>query len=254
MNALVIGRAFFLEAARSRMFLVAFIVTAILVSASFLIGPISLGTGEKIARDMGLAALLLSAAILVFTGCTHLIGREIERKTAYLLLSRPIHRAEYIVGKFLGVVLSAWAMLVISAVVFAVTLLVRGDRLDVPMLQAGLLTAGELVVLSAAVVLFSSVATAIPSMLYAFGLFVAGHTMGGILQMSQDATAGPSLAVVQALRWLLPDLSRFDMRLQAVHGVGIAGADVLWALGYAATYAAALIALACAAFARKELK
>jgi ABC-type transport system involved in multi-copper enzyme maturation permease subunit len=254
MNALVMGRAFFLEATRSRLFLVAFIVTALLVGSSFIIGPISLGTGEKIGRDMGLAALLISAALMIFTGGTHLIGRELERRTAYLFLSRPIHRAEYVVGKFVGVVAVAWTVLAISALVFALTLWMRGDSIETPMLQAMVLTACELCVLSAAVVFFGSIAGPIASMLYAFGLFVAGHTMGGILEMSQDVTVGATRAVVEALRWVLPDLSRFDMRLQAVHGVGVTGADMLWAIGYALLYASALLALACTAFARKELK
>lgn len=254
MSVLVLGRAFFLEAARSRLFLVAALVSLIIVGVSFLIGPISLGTGDKITRDMGLASLLVCASFMIFTGATHLIGKELERKTAYLFLSRPIHRAEYVLGKFVGVVMTSWAMLLLSGAVFALALLLRGDRIDAPILQAAALTGGELVVLSAAVVLFTSIATPVPSMLYAFGLFVAGHTMAGIFEMSADAMTGLSSTLLGVLKWVTPDLARFDMRLAAVHGSGIEATDLLFALGYAAVYACGLLALACAAFARKELK
>lgn len=254
MSALVLGRAFFLEAARSRLFLVAALASLLIVGVSFLIGPISLGTGEKITRDMGLASLLVCATFMIFTGCTHLIGKELERRTAYLFLSRPIHRAEYVLGKFVGVVMTSWAMLVLSTAVFALALFAHGDRIDAPILQAVVLTAGELVVLSAAVVFFSSIASPVPAMLYAFGLFVAGHTLAGIFEMTADATTGLSSTLIDVLKWVTPDLARFDMRLNAVHGEGIAATDLFFALGYAAVYATGLLGLACAAFLRKEVK
>jgi hypothetical protein len=90
-------------------------------------------------------------------------------------------------------------------------------------------------------------------MLYAVGTFVAGHTMADILALSADRATGFSRAALEGLRWVIPDLSRFDMRLHAVHGVAVGAPDILWALLYALLYAGAILALACGFFRRRDL-
>jgi len=90
-----------------------------------------------------------------------------------------------------------------------------------PVVEAAILAGAEIVVLSSAVVLFGTIASAVPAMLYGIGTFVAGHTLADILAISGEQTTGLSRALIALFRWAIPDLTRFDMRLHALHGVAI---------------------------------
>ena len=254
MSAWVLSRAFVVEAFRGRLFLIAMGLAVLFVGASFVMGPLSLGTGDKITRDMGLAAVLLTGTITLFTGCVHLVTREIDRKAIYILITRPVRRADYVLGKFGGMVLVGWGALMTALIVLVVALGLRGGTLDMAMGQAVLLSALELVVLAAVATFFASVAGPVAAMLYGFGAFLAGHTMSDILAASAGSTTGISSVLLKALGWVIPDLSRFDMRLHAVHGVTIPAGEIGWAALYALLYSAALLCLASAVFARREFR
>ncbi len=247
-----LAAAFFSEAVRTKLILLGACFTALVMMLSFLIAPLSLGTVDKITRDMGVSSLILSASILVFTGGIHLLSRERERKSIYLILTRPISRGTYLFGKYLGLLLTAWAVLLISAIIFALTLLARGAAPDVGLVQTMLLSACELIVLSAVAVFFSTIVSPVPAMLYALGVFIAGHGARDLSNLSGMLEAGPTRALFDVLRHVLPDLSRFDARLEAVHGLAIPGSDVAWALGYAALYGAAILLFTWVVFERKE--
>ena len=127
----------------------------------------------------------------------------------------------------------------------------RWQQSELPIL---LLSALELVVLAAVATFFASVAGPVAAMLYGFGAFLAGHTMSDILAASAGSTTGISSVLLKALGWVIPDLSRFDMRLHAVHGVTIPAGEIGWAALYALLYSAALLCLASAVFARREFR
>ncbi len=254
MQIWAIAASFYAEAARGRLLLLGAGFTAIFMAFSFLIAPLSLGTVDKITRDMGVSSLILSALILIFTGGVYLISREREGRTIYLIVTRPISRGVYLLGKYVGLLLTAWTVLVLSAGIFAVTLVLRGASFDLALAQAALLSACELMVLSAVVVLFSAVTSPVPAMLYAFGIFFVGRGARDLAELSAMLEGGAARTLSDVLRWVLPDLSRFDARLEAVHGVSIPGSEIAWAFVYAALYASALLLLAWAVFERKEFK
>jgi ABC-type transport system involved in multi-copper enzyme maturation permease subunit len=254
MSVLALAGAFLNEAARGRLFFLAAGLSLGLMALSFLVGPLSLGTDDKITRDMGLASLILSSAVTIFTGGVFLLSREIERKTIYLLIVRPISRVHYLLGKFLGLVMVAWGAFVICCAIFALVMAARGMTPDAALAQAALLTAMELVVLSALVVFFAALAPPVPAMLYAFGVFAAGHAMGDVAAVRDSLPGGVARELLDLARFMLPDLSRFDLRLLAVHGITAPSADVGWTCVYGLLYSAAVLALASAVFHRKEFK
>lgn len=253
MSALVLSRSLLVEAFRSKLFLLATCAVGIALVTAVLIGPIALGTDQKIMRDVGLAAVVICAALMIFTGGIQLVGREIEQKSVTFIVTRPISRASYVLGRFLGMTLTAWGILCITALVFTLVLLLRGDPLDAALAQSVLMSALELIVLSAVAVFFATLASPIPAMLYGMGVFVAGHTVGTVLDLMKLDESGTSSRLFEVFRWVIPDLTRFDMRLHAVHGVTIGSADVAWSAAYALIYSAAVLAIACAAFGRREL-
>jgi ABC-type transport system involved in multi-copper enzyme maturation permease subunit len=221
---------------------------------SFLVGPLSLGTGDRITLDMGLASLLLAPALILFTGGVHLVTREIDRKAVHVLLARPIGRTSYVLGKFLGMVLVGWIAVLLAFVLLTMALALRGDVPGWAVVQAGVLCLGEVLVLSAVVVLFSTVAGTVPATLYSVGTFVAGHALSEILTISAEDSTPAAQLLLDLFRWVVPDLSRFDMRLHAVHGVTVPAADLVVCWAYAVVYAGALLLIASAAFGRRELK
>jgi len=254
MRALALVPPFIRDASRTGLFVVAACLALVAYAAAAIIGPLSLGTGAKITRDIGLAALVIDASLLLFVGGIFLVAREIERRTIFLLVTRPVSRAGYLFGKFLGLTVTGWIVLGITAGVFATALVLRGETPDLAMGQALALAALEIVVLAAIATLFASLTQPIPAMFYALATFVAGHAMASLTALAADTVTGPSRALLNAFRWLFPDLSRFDMRLHAVQGITISAGELLSAAAYAIVYAAGVSALACAIFAKRELK
>jgi ABC-type transport system involved in multi-copper enzyme maturation permease subunit len=254
MRALALVPPFLREASRTGLFVVAACLAVIALGISGVMGPLSLGTGEKITRDIGLASLVLLSALLVLVGGVHLVCKEIERRTVFLLITRPVSRVHYLIGKFAGLVALGWIVVALGALVFGTALVLGGQSLDAALGQAVLLAAFEVVVLSAIAVLYGSLTQPIPAMLYGLATFVAGHAMASLATLAGDTLVGPSRVLLQWLRWLFPDLSRFDMRLYAVHGIAVPATEVFVAFAYAVVYAAGVLCLSCALFAKREFK
>jgi ABC-type transport system involved in multi-copper enzyme maturation permease subunit len=251
MNAWFLGAHYWREALRSRFLQAVVLISGVLMAVACLLGPISLGAGDRIARDVGLATMLLASVIVLIAGGSHLVVREIDGRSIFFIVTRPVSRGTYIAGRFVGLVLLGWAGVLVATLMVIGVLVLRGQPVDGPLFQAAAFVGLEVCVMAAVVVFFATVAGPIASMMYAFGAFLAGHAMEGIL--AAESLTGVARTLMNTLRWALPDLARFDMRLEAVHGTAVAWSDFGWAAAYAALYATAVLALAWASFSRREL-
>ncbi len=255
MNAiLAVARGTYREAVRDRvLFLVVIFGGAVLV-LSRVISPIALGEGPRITVDLGLSALgLIGIAIVVLIG-TQLVHKEIERRTIHVVLSRPIGRGQYLVGKWAGLAATmATAVAAMTVILMAVGVSVRGPAIVGPLVQAGFMIACANVVLAALAVLFSSLSTPVLSVLYTLGLYATGFWTNDLRSFATQMPgfAGEALRVAS---YVVPNLELFNLRSQVAHGEGTTLLHLALAVGYTATYTAAALSLAVVAFERRELK
>lgn len=259
----------FKESVRDRVLYAIGGFAVVLVAASVLIGQITAGQDVKIIKDLGLATIELAGIIMtVFIG-VGLVAREIERRSIFALLAKPLPRWEFIVGKYAGLVLT---VVVNVAAMTAVYFLVLGwmglatpDHIraswttpaaDPRLLVAVVEITAELALLTALALFFSTFSSStLLSVIFTIGLLIAGLLSHDLRNFGAIVDApGPVSAVVSAVGWIIPAFSAFDHKNAVVSGLPIGTGRVVLNLLYAAAYSAAAVAASVAIFSRREFR
>lgn len=281
---LAIAQNTFREARRDRALYVFFFFVAAVILASRLLAYISIGDKGKVIADVGLAAIsVLGVLIAIFVG-TGLIHKEIDKRTAYTILSKPVARWEFVIGKYLGlaaVVTVNWLAMSLFFLAYLATLaragLGPGEAANFHaggLLFALLFVWVEILVVTALAILFGAAASPILSAVFTFAAFAAGRLSDWIPRLAQEAREAGSAAgargldavfeaglsllrpvsglLADALMLLVPNLTLFDVRDAAVHGEALPG-DWPWRLLYAAGYVASALLAASLLFRRRRL-
>lgn len=240
----------FRETIRDRVLYVILVFAVLMIAASSLFGALTIGQDRKIVMDLGLAAIeVFGVAIAVFIG-TNMLFKEIDKRTVYVVLTKPIPRPVFLVGKFLGLSLTLGVLLLLMGGAYLGLVAMKGSF--TPALLGAIAMIGvQLLVVVALTLFFSTFASPILSMLFTFCLYVIGHNTEALRTLAQKASPAVR-ALVEALCYLLPNLSTFDAKNLAIYGESVAAGRWWWALGYGAAYVGALLATASVIFARKE--
>jgi ABC-type transport system involved in multi-copper enzyme maturation permease subunit len=263
----VIALNVFRESVRDKVLYNLVFFAILLMGASYLIGQLTAGQDVKIIKDLGLAATsIFGLFIAVFIGIG-LVSKEVEKRSIYSLLAKPIERRDLVVGKYLGLVLTLAVNLGIMAIALYAVLAYMAwaappfasagwerPALDPALLKAFLLTFLELAIVTAIAVFFSTFSTPILSAAFTFALFIAGRFSADLRNFNQVIDSPVANALTTGLYWILPNLSPFDVRSQVVHGQAVTASYMALSTGYALLYIGALIVAAVVVFARRDFK
>jgi ABC-type transport system involved in multi-copper enzyme maturation permease subunit len=245
--------------------LVAFAI--LLMAASYLIGQLTAGQDVKIIKDLGLALTsIFGLFIAVFIGIG-LVSKEVERRSIYALLAKPIERYQFLLGKYAGLVLTLAVNLAVMAaalyLVLACMLWIEGKDLanaveapvmDPAMLKAILLTFVELAIVTAIALFFSTFSTPLLSAAFSVALFVAGRFSEDLRRFDQVVASPVAAGLARSLYWVLPHLAPFDVRAEVVHGQRVAWGYIGLTSAYGMAYIAVLLIGSTAIFARRDFK
>jgi ABC-type transport system involved in multi-copper enzyme maturation permease subunit len=257
----------FRESVRDKVLYNLVLFAIVLMAASYLIGQLTAGQDVKIIKDLGLAATsIFGLFIAVFIGIG-LVSKEVERRSIYSLLAKPIERHQLVVGKYAGLVLTLAVNLAVMAVALYIVLAVmawvagpaaaRGwerPALDPLLLKAFAMTFVELSLITAIALLFSTFSTPMLSAAFTFALFVAGRFSTDLRNFNQVVDSPIASGLTTALYWVLPNLAPFDVRAQVVHGDAVPFGYLAMSAGYGALYIAALLVLSTLVFSRRDFK
>jgi len=257
----------FRESVRDKVFynLVAFAV--LMMGASFLIGQLTAGQDIKIIKDLGLATTsMFGLFIAVFIGIG-LVSKEVERRSVYSLLAKPITRAQLVLGKYCGLTLTLAANLAVMAVALYAVLgytawgASAAERaswdapaLDPALLKAMLLILVELMLVTALALFFSTFSSPLLSAALTVGFYVVGHFSADLRNFQQVVDSPAAAAFARGLYWVLPNLAQFDVKGDVVHGVHVPLGAVAFSGGYAALYIGMLLTMASLVFSRRDFK
>lgn len=264
--ALVAG-AMFKESVRDRVpySMVAFAV--LLIGTSYLISQLTAGQDLKIIKDLGLAAISwFGLLIAIFIGIG-LVSKEVEKRSVYALLAKPVTRGQFILGKYAGLVFTLVVNLSAMAVAF-VAVLAYIDAVTDPSVKAGwsapaldprllvgiVLTVAELMIVTAIALFFSTFSSPLLAALLTLGLWVAGHFNRDLRNFEAIVDVAPIVWLARALYFLLPNLAAFNIRAEAAHGIDVPARDVLLTLAYAGVYISVLLVSAIVVFRRRDFK
>lgn len=226
----------------------------LLIGSSVLLSTLTMGEQAKIIQDLGLASIeLFGTFIAIFVGIG-LVSKEIEKRTIYSIIAKPIPRYLFLLGKYSGLALTLLVNIAIMAAGFFLTLVVSGVGLDPALLKAIGLIFVELLVITSVAIMFSTFTTPTLSATFTLAIYVIGHLtddlriLGGKLQ--NDLTKG----VLDGLYYVLPNLDFFNVKGEAVHGIPIKPSYLVSTVAYGVAYSAAVLVLACLIFQRRDFK
>jgi ABC-type transport system involved in multi-copper enzyme maturation permease subunit len=251
-RTLAIAQGTFRETVRDRLFYLVGFFGVILVGSSTVLSPLTVGAQSKIVADVGLGAMALLGLLVVLLVGSNLVRKEMERRTITTVLTKPVGRGTYLLGKYLGLATTLVCMVALMGALYAVAVAMTPARLAWGHLGAIYLTLVELLVLTAAAVFFSFVAGNALSSLLTAAVFVIGHLLRSLHDFA-GMTEGIGRDVMIVAYRVLPDLEVFNVLAAVVHGdpvsAGSLGLATIYGLGWIAVF---LIA-ARVVFAHKEL-
>lgn len=250
---LTIAKNSFQEVIRDRILYFIGFFTLLLILAQRIIPEIAAGTHEKILLDFGIGAIaLMSVTIAIFVG-TAMINKEIEQRTLLMLVPKPISRAEFILGKHLGLVA---VLAVVLTIMMAIYLAMLGLSDIAFPLKALAITAVylllELGLLTGIALLFGVFTSSILATLLSFGVYLMGHFSQDLVELGKLSENESIKSLTTSLYLILPDLSRLDLKNEAVYGLLPDTGDLLANALYGLLYTALVLVISITIFARKE--
>jgi Cu-processing system permease protein len=247
----------FRESVRDRVLYNLILFVLILVAASVFVSDLSLDMESQFTAALGMSAMLVFGALIaIFIGVA-LVYKEIDKRTIYSLVSKPVHRHEFIIGKYAGLCLT---LLVNSAVMVLGTelalLYVNGKfvPLHVAVLAASYLIYLELALLVAVALMFSSFTTPMLAALFSFAAYVIGHFSRDLLDMATLSNSTATRFVLTTLYYVLPNLSNFGFITEASHERIVPLRMAVSATVYAIVYAGILLSTAVVIFQKRNFK
>jgi ABC-type transport system involved in multi-copper enzyme maturation permease subunit len=241
----------FREAIRDRILYLLLVFALALIALAQILGLLTVGSEEKIIKDLGLASISLFGVLTaIFIGVS-LVSKEVERRTIYTIVSKPIHRFQFILGKYCGLALTLLVNTAVMALWFYLILLFKGYA-DPRLLLAVYLIFLELLLVTALAILFSSFSTPILSTLFTLSLYLVGHLSWSLDLLRQRLTGSAGRWICRALYLVLPNLEVFNIKGEVVHGSSIPASLLFWATLYLAGYGVVVLGAACVIFQRKD--
>lgn len=254
MSALLIARNTFREVVRDRVLAGIVVGGLVLLLFTRVAAPLAMGEGLRLTVDLGLSSITWLGLLVILTLGSALVSKEIDRRTIFNLLSRPLPRPLYLVGKWLGLSAALGVVAATLGVALALLVTAMGHASYAPALAEAVYLAGlELAVITSLAVMFSALSTPVLSALYTLGFFLAGQWCDDLRRLAPHLPPGGREAL-EATANLLPNLPLFNMRALAAAGDATTATHLGLATAYAALYCGCVLALAAAAFESRDFR
>jgi Cu-processing system permease protein len=257
----------FKESVRDKVLYSIVLFAMIVIAASLLLGQLTAGQEVKIIKDLGLSAIsLFGHFIAIFIGIG-LVSKEVERRSIYALLAKPMSRTELVIGKYFGLLSTLTVNVSVMTVALVAVLAIyaaltppemakvwEAPATDPRLAVAALLILGELAVVTAIAIFFSTFTSPVLAAAFTVGFVIAGQFGADLKNFEQVVESAPVAWAARALYYVLPNLAPFDVKSQVVHAQPIAASYVGLTLAYGALYVGALLTMASLFFSRRDFK
>ena len=230
----------------------------VMIGGSVLLGTLTLGERSKIIMDVGLASIeLFGTLIAIFVGIG-LVSKELEKRTIYTILCKPVSRSRFILGKYLGLAITLLVNVSIMGIGFFVILSTVHVIPNFTIVSAVLLIFVQLMVLTAFALLFSTFTTSTLSAMFTLSIYIIGHLTEDLknlaLRLSETSSSTFSSTLLEVMYYILPNFEYFNLKGEAAYGVAIDPGTVGIVVAYGLAYTAALLVIACLIFERRDVR
>ena len=220
---------------------------------SMVVGRLTFGYPDRVVRSIGLSGVSISLNLIALLIAVSLIHQEIDRKTLFVVLTRPVHRWQYVFGRYLGLLVTLGLASVGLTIVYALTLTAsRGTMLsqDFIALSTSLV---EAAILGGIGIVLSAFSTPMLSSGIGLGLWIACTAIDDVVRLAEKTEDPLTIFVTKTAYYILPNLSRFNWRELAIYKLEPPVGELFMSFGYGALYALGLVALSSAILSRREM-
>ena len=230
-------------------------VFAVLIIASSLVAQeITIGDQFKVVRGVAQSAISVFLSVIAMFYGTSLIWRELDRRTIYNVLSKPVSRSSFVLGKFFGLVMTLWLLIAVMGALYLLFVAPQQGFPHTSFFVFLALLALELALLTAWATLFSTASSQTTAAAFTLAVFVIGHLADDIWLFGQGAETAWIKTVSAVTYWVLPNFEVFNVQPQAAHQVAVDTGFLVHAVLYGLAYTTAVLVVAVRVFSRRDFK
>ncbi len=256
---LAIAKNTFREAIRDRILYGFLFFAVLLILFSVVLGQLSFNQQIRCTLDVGLAGIsFFSVLIAIFLGIT-LLHKEIEKRTIYTVLSKPVSRATYLLGKFLGLAGTMAVQIMLMVAVFLAVLLLMGGELTSGLFLAIVLIFLEVLLVISLALFFTSFSSPFLSGIFCLGIFTAGRNADLITELAKTRSLEWLSPILDGVTAVLPNFYLFypsgkmvEESWVTVHGQFVSTGYLASTVGYGLIYTGAFLVFSIALLARRD--
>lgn len=253
-----------LEMLRKGIFYLLLFFSAGIIIFSYYMNFFSLGSQAPIIKDFSLSSISFFSIILTIVLGVTLIPSEIENKTIYPIITKPVNRYEYILGKYLGIICLIAINLIILTLLLTGILLMKENVLNLGVLKAMILVLAQCMIIGSITVLLSLwVTPPVNFSLMALILIIGnlsnaylGYLIGMMLTASSGVMMGLVYAVtliLQAVKIVLPTFAFFNIKDAIVHSYFVSNFYIFEVVLYSVLYTSFILLVSYIVFEEKDL-
>lgn len=244
----------FREAVRDRVLHSIVLFAVATVCVALLLKDVTLGDQDKIVRSVAQGGIDLFASIIAMFLGISLVWKEIENKTVYTILSKPVARWQFLMGKYCGLMFTILVEVLLLSLTYVCLLTwQQGFPTSIFFVSMGMLLV-ELMLLTAWAVLFSTYSAPTTASAFVLSIFVIGHVVDDLWLLGNKSENQVLADVVKTLYWLMPNFEVLSIREDAVHQRDVPWARVWTGIGYGVSYTVLVLLAAMGIFAKKDIK
>lgn len=251
-NIIIIAENTFKQVIRDKILYGILVFALLFLGSIVVLGSLSLGEDDFIVRSFGLAGIYIFGLIItIFLGAS-IVYEEVERKTTYFLLAKPVTRADLIWGRFLGLLAGISLTVILMAGVYLLIVFFNSSSFDYPALWAIILQLFEMALLISILILFSMFTSPLAATIYTILILYIGHLLTLVYAFALKS-GGVAKIILLGVYYLAPNLEKFNIRNLIVHNVPVSLTEIVISAGYAILYITLTIYIAQKILNRKDL-
>ncbi|MEO0288713.1 MAG: ABC transporter permease [candidate division WOR-3 bacterium] len=251
-NIFSIASIVFKESVRHRIIIFSLSLSFLIIILSLTLNPLALGELNRLVKDSGLSTISLFSLFIIFFSGTRLIFQEIEKKTIFVLITKPVSRDEIILGKFFGLFSIIFCFTFLTSLFFILTLTLKKITFNITIFYSIINIFLQSVLLSSIAIFYSTFSTPVLSSIFTFFTYVAGFFVNNISYLIEKAPTFVLKIFLKFMMLVIPNFYYLDIKVYAVNNIPVSLNFIIFSITYTFIYTFLLLYVSTLIFRKKE--
>lgn len=252
MKVITVAKNTLKENIRNKVYYIFLIFALSMIFGSILLADLSMGAQIKIIKDMGLSVIAVFGVLTALFLGMNLLYKEVDKKIIFNVLSKPVARWQFILGKYLGLLFSLFFLIFIMTLGLMFLIFLYEGRWEPLILLSSAMIFVELMIITAFVLMFSTFSSPVLSGFFTFFIYILGHLSFDLKVLSESANGLFTSSILRYLYYVIPNLNNFDIKSKVAGGIVPDLEYIKLSLSYGAIYISILLLISIAIYSRKD--